>query len=232
MSDPSDSDRSLTGSALLADLKEKLARRQRRNPELFRVVEIHRDSRGRLVPQGQIWHSDLDHVRRFGRAVAANSVSQKVVIADSAGAVVENIPLAPPGAAPAGWAGWRDQPLPPAPPRKKPRPTPARVKPPGGAASAPVPTPALALPPPAQAPAQPPVQPAAAPAAFDPESTAPLPPGSVAAAAPPTPADAVAPQTLLPDSAGPAAPPSPPPAAPAAPAPTVGSSLRRRATRT
>ena len=60
-------------------------------------------------------------MRRFGRAVAANSASQSVVIADTSGAVVEQIPVVPMSQAGiAGWAGWQHMPLPPAPPRKKP----------------------------------------------------------------------------------------------------------------
>jgi hypothetical protein len=134
MAEPPADDSSLTGTALLDRLQKKLARRRPRLPELFRVVEIARDGQGRLVKQGQIWHSDLDHVRRFGRAVAANSVSQSVVIADTSGAVVEKIPVvAPSQAGTAGWSGWRDQPLPPAPARKQtaaPRRQPAAAPPP------------------------------------------------------------------------------------------------------
>jgi hypothetical protein len=157
----------------------------RRGPELFRVVEVARDGRGRLVQQGQIWHSDLDHVRRFGRAVAANSVSQRVLIADSTGAVVEQIPVAPLGSAVAGWSGWRDMPLPPAPPRKKPRPAPPlrqKLPEPAVAAAAVAAAPVVPVPPvppvPSVAPVAPDVQ-AVAPA-FNPETTAPLPPGATA----------------------------------------------------
>jgi len=127
MAEPPDDARTLTGTALLDRLQKKLASQRPRLPELFRVVEIARDGQGRLVKQGQIWHSDLNHVRRFGRALAANSVSQSVVIADTSGTVVEKIPVVTPSlAGTAGWGGWRDLPLPPAPPRKKP-PAPRRL---------------------------------------------------------------------------------------------------------
>jgi len=167
----------LTGSALLENLSQKLAKRQPRAPELFRVVEITRDSRGRLSPQGQIWHTDLAHVRRFGRAVAANSVSQGVVIADTAGGVIERIPVQPQGSAGAGWGpGWRDLPLPPAPPRQKPR-VPVRTlaeKAAAAATTAALPPPAPVQPTPAPAPQPVPV--AATEKPFDPESTATLTP--------------------------------------------------------
>jgi hypothetical protein len=127
MAEPPADDSTLTGTALLERLQKKLAAQRRRLPELFRVVEIARDGQGRLVKQGQIWHSDLDHVRRFGRAVAANSASQSVVIADTSGAVVEKIPVVPMSqAGMAGWGGWQHIPLPPAPPRKKPAGAPRR----------------------------------------------------------------------------------------------------------
>lgn len=108
-----------TGAALLAQLQTELAKDLRKVPPIFRVVELARTPSGRLVRQGQIWHSDLSQVRRFGRALAANSVSQQVLIADSTGAVIEEIPVAMDSAGPAGWSGWRDLPLPPAPPRQK-----------------------------------------------------------------------------------------------------------------
>lgn len=140
MDEPPADDSTLTGTALLERLQKKLAARRRRLPELFRVIEIARDGNGRLVKQGRIWHSDLAHVRRFGRAVAANSVSQQVVIADTSGAVVEQIPVLPLSPETTGWGGWEDMPLPPVPPRYKPAaaarqapaipPTPAPAPPP------------------------------------------------------------------------------------------------------
>lgn len=171
MADSDPDERPLTGTALLERLKNKLATQKRGDPSLFRVVEITRDARGRLVPQGQIWHSNLDHVRRFGRAVAANTASQGVLIADADGAVLEKIPVAPLGTA-AGWGGWRDMPLPPAPPRKKARPP--MLRPPAAAAPS-LPTP---MPTPAPAPkVEPPVV-ADAEKPFDPESTATLTPAA------------------------------------------------------
>jgi hypothetical protein len=183
MSDSDADDRQPAGAALLERLQAQLSGRFRADPALFRVVEITRDSRGRLVRQGQIWHSDLDRVRRFGRAVAANSVSQRVVIADAAGAVVEQIPVTG-GDEPAGWSGdWQALPLPPAPPRKKPKPAPGRL--PGGAQPPAGAAPAYALPPPEARGARPTaelpvVQVEHAPSA--PPST-PTPPASAAAAA-------------------------------------------------
>ena len=203
---PDDDKLSLTGSDLLQSLSQKLARRQRKAPELFRVVEIVRDSRGRLSPQGQIWHSDLEHVRRFGRAVAANSVSQGVLIADTQGGVVEKIPVQPLGGAASGWGdGWRAMPLPPAPPRQKPRVPPRSLVEKARTVSADVP----ALPPPADVPILSPA-PVAAPApaatdipvvaqsAFDPESTATLTP-----APPPEPAATAAAAAPAPDADSP-----------------------------
>lgn len=121
----------LTGHALLQQVSRTLAAQQP-SPgtgarPLYRVVEVTRDPRGRLSPQGQIWHSDLDHVRRFGRALGANSVSQRVLIADGNGAVLEQIPVLSGAAGPLGWGGWRDLPLPPLPPRKAPPKPRARV---------------------------------------------------------------------------------------------------------
>lgn len=167
MADSDPDERPLTGTALLERLKNKLATQKRGDPSLFRVVEITRDGRGRLVPQGQIWHSNLDHVRRFGRAVAANTASQGVLIADADGAVLEKIPVAPLGTA-AGWGGWRDMPLPPAPPRQKARPPMLR---PPAATAPPLPTAA-----PAPKVDLPVVADAGKP--FDPESTATLTPAA------------------------------------------------------
>ena len=123
MSAPDEIDPGRPGrAALLADLKARLEARQGRDAPIYRVVELTREPDGRLRRQGQIWHSDLDQVRRFGRALAANSAGQQVVIADAQGGVIEELPVAPVGSvAPAGWGGWREIALPLAPPRKKPR---------------------------------------------------------------------------------------------------------------
>lgn len=85
---------------------------------LYRVVEIVRDETGRLRKDGRIWHPDLDVTRKFGRAVASNSVAHRVQIADAAGDTVEN--LATPGIerCQPRWAGWKDAALPPCPPKQ------------------------------------------------------------------------------------------------------------------
>ena len=80
---------------------------------LYRVVEFVRDDRGRLREEGRIWHSDLHRVRQFGRAVAGNTTGARVVIADNAGRVVEELPLPTLDHPAQGqWDGWRAQPLP------------------------------------------------------------------------------------------------------------------------
>ncbi len=125
MPNPFDEPEPSSAQVTLARLRAELAQRPAPKAALYRVVEVSRDAHGRLVQQGRIWHADLDHARRFGRALAANSVSQRVEVADSNGAVVERLPVPPPGSvAPSGWGGWKDMPLPPAPPR------PRRVLPP------------------------------------------------------------------------------------------------------
>ncbi|MBZ8138578.1 hypothetical protein CLD22_01535 [Rubrivivax gelatinosus] len=113
------------GAELLDKVRRELARQQGRSEgPLYRVVEVARDSDGRLVKHAQVWHSDLTLARRFGRALAANSVAQQVTVTDSAGTVLEEITPPPPGVLPPGWEGWRDIPLPPLP-----RPKPAKPKP-------------------------------------------------------------------------------------------------------
>jgi hypothetical protein len=120
MPNPFDEPEPPSAQATLARLRAELAQRPAPKAALYRVVEVSRDAQGRLVQQGRIWHADLDHARRFGRALAANSVSQRVEVADSNGAVVERLPVPPPGSvAPSGWGGWKDMPLPPAPPRPR-----------------------------------------------------------------------------------------------------------------
>lgn len=104
---------------------------------LYRVVEVVRAPNGRLSKIGQIWHSDLEQVRRFGHALAGNTVADHVQVADAAGTVIETIPAPPPGSAPAGWGQWRATPLPPAPPRPPPR---VRAQPPKPPAHKPPPT--------------------------------------------------------------------------------------------
>ena len=104
-------------SETLESVAARMKPMQRVDGNLYRVVEVMRASNGRLTRVGQIWHSDLDRVRRFGRVLAANSVAEHVHVADASGAVVEDIPVPPPGTAPAGWNAWRSAALPPAPPR-------------------------------------------------------------------------------------------------------------------
>lgn len=90
------------------------ARAERR--PLYRVVEFVRDDQGRIQEQGRVWHSDLRRVRQFGRALANNTAGSRVVIADNAGRVVEELALpelAHPGQG--QWHGWRERPLPPLP---------------------------------------------------------------------------------------------------------------------
>jgi hypothetical protein len=133
--DPSDSP-APAPTALLEQVKRRLAERGVRPAQderrLFRVVEVSRDARGRLSTQGQVWHTDLDHVRRFGHAVGSNTSAQRVQITDNRGEVVEQIPVCADPAQAAGWAGWRERPLPPLPARpspKKPAPLPRRPPP-------------------------------------------------------------------------------------------------------
>lgn len=93
--------------------KKAAARAHSPRRPLYRVVEFTRDDQGRIHEEGRIWHSDLRRVRQFGRAVADNTAGSRVVIADNAGRVVEELPL--PGLeAPAQgqWQGWRERRLP------------------------------------------------------------------------------------------------------------------------
>lgn len=139
---------------------------------IFRVVEVVRDERGRLRQEGKIWHTDLGRMRKFGRALAANTASHRVVVADAAGNVLEEIPVAPADEREVKWSNWQAIPLPPLPPRK--RPAPPKRKP---RAAAPSPPPALASTPAAPAPSQP------APAALGLEAAVPEPPATDAAPA-------------------------------------------------
>lgn len=82
---------------------------------IYRVVEVTRDAEGRLRHEGHVWHSDLSMLRKFGRAVAANTSSHRVLITDSVGDVVEELPIAPPEARQSSWDIWGALPLPPQP---------------------------------------------------------------------------------------------------------------------
>ncbi len=115
---PSRSPASATETLEAAAARLQPALRMQAN--LYRVVEVMRAPNGRLARVGQIWHTDLAHVRRFGRALAGNTVGDQVQVADASGAVIETIPAAAAGAGPAGWGDWKALPLPPAPPRRAP----------------------------------------------------------------------------------------------------------------
>jgi len=119
---------------------------------IYRIVELVRDGEGRLRQEGHVWHNDLDMVRRFGRAVAANTVSHRVMITDSQGDLIEELPVAGVERRQSAWTSWGGIALPPAPPRvPKPRPEPPRIAVP---APAPVPVPVVAE----EAPAAPPAR--------------------------------------------------------------------------
>lgn len=86
---------------------------------IYRIVEILRDGNGRVHRQGCVWHNDIDRLRRFGRAVAANTASLKVLITNSHGDVVEELAVATPDERHAAWHAWESISLPPAPPVRK-----------------------------------------------------------------------------------------------------------------
>ncbi len=109
---------------------------------IFRVVEVVRDAQGRLHQEGKIWHTDLGRLRKFGRAVAANTASHRVVVADASGNVLEEIPVVSADGREAKWSDWEAIPLPPLPPRAE-RPAPLKRRP---QAPPPVPPPSLVPP--------------------------------------------------------------------------------------
>lgn len=82
---------------------------------IYRVVEVVRNSEGRLRHEGRVWHNDLALLRKFGRAVAANTSSHRVMITDAVGDVIEELPVAPPEARHSAWDSWGGLDLPPAP---------------------------------------------------------------------------------------------------------------------
>lgn len=124
---------------------------------IYRVIEVSRDATGRLSLHGHIWHTDLDRLRRFGRAVAANSSSHRVVIADGRGELIEELQMAGPGERQPLWGTWQKIPLPPPPARSAaPRVVAPRLREPVAAEPARPPSPAPApvsvpTPPPAAA---------------------------------------------------------------------------------
>jgi len=116
-----------------------------RRPPLYRVVEVVRTPYGRLEEEGKVWHSDLAHVRRFGRAIAGNTSGHRVVVVDGAGTILEELSVVPQQHRDGSWEGWKETTLPPLPHkrsalRSKPRAAPVKPMPP-------VP-PVLAAPPP------------------------------------------------------------------------------------
>ncbi len=85
--------------------------------QAYRVLETVRDADGRMRMQGNVWHPTLDMARRLARAVATNDKAHRVVVADSSGNVLEEVPPADASASGALWAGgWRHLSLPPLPP--------------------------------------------------------------------------------------------------------------------
>ena len=120
---------------------ERLKPMQRISGNLYRAVEVMRAPNGRVTPVGKIWHSDLERVRRFGHALAANTAGEHVQVADSGGHVIETIPPPPPGTPPVGWGNWTAVRVPNAPPRP-----PVLTAPPPKAAPVPRPPPTMVPP--------------------------------------------------------------------------------------
>jgi len=98
-------------SAPAASLRQGLG--QADKLPLYRVVELVTDSHGILGREGKIWHSDLSRVRRFGRAVAANTRGYRVMVMDGAGNLLELLDVVPEGERSGSWQGWQDAALPP-----------------------------------------------------------------------------------------------------------------------
>lgn len=94
-----------------------LAQNQRFDSKpIYRVVEVVRNSEGRLRHEGRVWHNDLALLRKFGRAVAANTSSHRVMITDAVGDIIEELPIAAPDERQSAWDSWEGVDLPPAPP--------------------------------------------------------------------------------------------------------------------
>ena len=85
---------------------------------LYRVVEVVRTSYGRLAEEGRVWHSDLAHVRRFGRVIAGNTSGHRVVVVDGAGAILEELSVVPQEQRSGNWEGWKKTELPPLPQKR------------------------------------------------------------------------------------------------------------------
>ena len=81
---------------------------------MYRAVEVMRDAQGRLQLEGKIWQPDLASARKFSRALACRSAGQRVIVASSAGRVIEEFPVAAPGdAREFNWADWQSLEVPP-----------------------------------------------------------------------------------------------------------------------
>jgi len=81
---------------------------------MYRAVEIMRDAQGRLQLEGKIWQPDLASARKFGHALACRSAGQRVIVASSAGRVLEELPVAAAGEAREfSWAEWQSLEVPP-----------------------------------------------------------------------------------------------------------------------
>ncbi|MCU0968663.1 MAG: hypothetical protein MUF03_07520 [Rubrivivax sp.] len=120
-----------------------VARLPRSRAPSYRVVELTRGRDGRLRREGRIWQPSLDATRRFARLLAAcGAGGGRVLVADAAGRVLEELPVQQPAASAPAAVDWRTAPLPPLPavPPRAPLPGPRR------AASSPGPeaTPAVA----------------------------------------------------------------------------------------
>ncbi|HSI61105.1 MAG TPA: hypothetical protein VLA16_26345 [Ideonella sp.] len=96
---------------------------------IYRVVEMVRDADGRVRRKGNIWHVDLDVPRKFGRALAANTSSHRILIEDNQGRVLEEVPVISAGERKPTWTSWEDIPLPKLPPLPPPKRVPL-LKPP------------------------------------------------------------------------------------------------------
>lgn len=81
---------------------------------MYRAVEVMRDAQGRLQLEGKVWQPDLASARKFGRALACRSAGQRVIVANSAGRVLEELTVSPPGGAREfSWAEWQSMEVPP-----------------------------------------------------------------------------------------------------------------------
>lgn len=98
-----------------------------KRPPMFRMVEMVWGDDGRARKEGKIWHPSLNDTRKFARAIAANSASQKILVADDTGQVLEEVSPPGPGERKNMLGSWRDIALPPLPAAPA---TPRRLRPP------------------------------------------------------------------------------------------------------